>query len=58
MLPFININTQKDMINMFKMVNKPVSDCINHFEIKTFDKVPRFELLKKDEKTTTFKCVY
>lgn len=58
MLPFININTEKDMVNMFKFVNVPVSDSLKHFEDKKCDKVPRFELLKKDEKTTTFKCIY
>lgn len=58
MLPFININTQKDMVNMFKFVNIPVSDSLKYFEDKKCDKVPRFELLKKGEKTTTFKCIY
>lgn len=58
MLPFIKINTQNDMINMFKFVNTPVSDYLKHFEEKKCDKVPRFDLLKKDEKTTVFKCIY
>lgn len=58
MLPFININTEKEMINMFKFVNMPISDCLKHFEDKKYDKVPRFEKIKNDEKTTVFKCVY